>query len=209
MERWLADEPVTAYHGISRPSEPAAGCGSIARGPWRAAAALLAITGVSIVAAVLVNQARVRETIARRDAETSFQLARKAVDDFFTQVSETTLLNVPGLQPLRKDLLQVALVYDQEFLKQRGHDPCAEARGGRRGVPHRHRDGRDRLQAGGALSISRKPARRSRRWSTPSRPISRAADGAGQHGERDRRHRSGYRRAGRGQEALRRSLPDA
>ena len=46
-----------------------------------------------------------------------------AVDDLFTQVSENTLLNKPGFQPLRKELLGRALEYYQRFLKQRSGDP--------------------------------------------------------------------------------------
>ncbi len=123
LERWLADEPDVAYQETAVERD---GRWLLRNRTWAmaAAVALVAITGVSLLAALLINQARVQETLARRDAESSFQLARKAVDDFFTRVSETTLLDVPGLQPLRKELLQVALAYDQEFLQQRGQDPA-------------------------------------------------------------------------------------
>src|SRR5204863_7646585 len=44
-------------------------------------------------------------------------------NDLFTTVSEDTLLNQPGMQPLRKDLLNKALTYYQRVLKQRASDP--------------------------------------------------------------------------------------
>jgi tetratricopeptide (TPR) repeat protein/predicted Ser/Thr protein kinase len=60
----------------------------------------------------------------RTRAEANFDLARGAVDDYLTIVSQNRLLKseLPGLQPLRKELLEKALGYYQEFLKQRGDD---------------------------------------------------------------------------------------
>jgi eukaryotic-like serine/threonine-protein kinase len=60
-------------------------------------------------------------------AEESFQRARKAVDDYFTTVSETQLLDVPSLQPLRKDLLELARNYYEEFAREHENDPKIRA----------------------------------------------------------------------------------
>jgi tetratricopeptide (TPR) repeat protein len=60
-------------------------------------------------------------------AERSSRQARQAIDDYFVRVSEDTLLNEPGMQRLRYDLLQAALRYYQEFLDERGHDPGLRA----------------------------------------------------------------------------------
>lgn len=60
--------------------------------------------------------------IERAKAETSFRQARSAVDELFTSVSENTLLNEPGLQPLRNDLLEKTQRYYQDFLTQRADD---------------------------------------------------------------------------------------
>jgi len=59
----------------------------------------------------------------QRRAEDNFQRARAAVDQYFTQVSESQLLSVPGLQTLRKELLGSALAFYEDFLKSRGQDP--------------------------------------------------------------------------------------
>src|SRR5262249_44535222 len=48
----------------------------------------------------------------------------------FTQVSESKLLNVPGLQPLRKDLLESARAYYEAFLRHRCDDPNLRAEAG-------------------------------------------------------------------------------
>ena len=53
--------------------------------------------------------------------------ARKAVDDWFTRISQTTLLEAPGLQPLRKQLLEAALSYYQGLLEQARDNPDLRA----------------------------------------------------------------------------------
>ena len=59
----------------------------------------------------------------RQTAEENFQRARETVDTYLTKVSEETLLDQPGLQPLRKELLELALSYYQEFIEQHSDDP--------------------------------------------------------------------------------------
>ena len=46
--------------------------------------------------------------IAREQAHTAknLQLAREAIEEYLTKVSESRLLEEPGLQPLRKELLE-------------------------------------------------------------------------------------------------------
>src|SRR5262249_11152329 len=51
---------------------------------------------------------------------------RRAVE-VLTGVSEERLLNEPGMQPLRRELLESALPYYREFLRQRGDDPATRA----------------------------------------------------------------------------------
>ena len=59
----------------------------------------------------------------RAQADANFEQARKAVDDYFNTVSESKLLDVPGLEPLRKELLESALKYYEGFVDQQGDDP--------------------------------------------------------------------------------------
>ncbi len=60
----------------------------------------------------------------RRQAEANFATARHAVDEYLTKVTDSQLLSVPGLQPLRQDLLRSALTFYDDFLKIRGQDPA-------------------------------------------------------------------------------------
>lgn len=73
-------------------------------------------------------EAALREAKHQRDrAEANFARAHAAVDEYLTRVSESQLVEVPGLQPLRRDLLQLALRFYQEFLAERGDDPSIRA----------------------------------------------------------------------------------
>ncbi len=88
----------------------------------------VAISTIGLIAAALVlgiaasTWQAFRATEARQRAEVNFQKARHAVDRYFTLVSQSELLDEPGLQPLRKDLLEAALGYYQEFLAERAGD---------------------------------------------------------------------------------------
>src|SRR5262249_49680405 len=66
-----------------------------------------------------------QSSLARRN----FLKARQAVGDSFTRISESRLLKspLPGLQPLRKELLESALRYYQGFLTEAGDDPAVRS----------------------------------------------------------------------------------
>jgi eukaryotic-like serine/threonine-protein kinase len=55
-------------------------------------------------------------------SQQSLRWAEQTVDDFFTDVSENTLLHQHGMQRLRKELLQRARDYYEKFLLQSGGD---------------------------------------------------------------------------------------
>jgi serine/threonine protein kinase len=63
----------------------------------------------------------------RSRAEANFAKALAVVDDYLTKVSESQLLKVPGMQPLRRELLASALKFYDEFLKERAGDPTIRA----------------------------------------------------------------------------------
>jgi eukaryotic-like serine/threonine-protein kinase len=69
------------------------------------------------------NARRQEAEAARKEAIANLQKAREAVDQMLTRVSEDKLLNTPQMEPLRKALLQDALRFYQEFLKQKATDP--------------------------------------------------------------------------------------
>ena len=57
-------------------------------------------------------------TTALAASESRLQRALQVVDELFTRVSEDELLNEPGMQPIRKDLLEKALKHYQYFLNE-------------------------------------------------------------------------------------------
>src|SRR5205085_10100166 len=62
-------------------------------------------------------------TAQKKKAEHNYQLARQAVDRYHTEVSESVLLDEPGMQPLRKKLLEAARDYYDKFVQERGQEP--------------------------------------------------------------------------------------
>jgi hypothetical protein len=94
------------------------------------AALLLAMVVLGLIVTTLLlahAQAETRAAYERerqkaREAEQSFQQARRLVD-WFAQVSEEELANIPPLQGLRKRLLEATLEYYQDFIEQRRADP--------------------------------------------------------------------------------------
>ncbi|HZN36562.1 MAG TPA: protein kinase, partial [Pirellulaceae bacterium] len=70
--------------------------------------------------------AQLQKTLAEKNAtraEANFGKARKAVEEYLTKITENELLRVPGLQPLREDLLKAALKFYTEFTQERAGDP--------------------------------------------------------------------------------------
>jgi serine/threonine-protein kinase len=153
LEHWLADEPVSAHReGWAE---------RLARWTRRhrawaqaGAAALLAVAVIATISALVVDGARrgekaargevtrslVAERAAKAAADASLEqanvnlgLARQAVEDYFTRVSQDTLLkrqdapSVRDLRELRKDLLDVALRYYQTFVAKYADDPALQA----------------------------------------------------------------------------------
>jgi eukaryotic-like serine/threonine-protein kinase len=78
---------------------------------------LALVAGIAGTTTGLVRARRQRDR-----AEESSRMARGAVDQFFTRVSGERLLNQPGLQPLRKTLLQDARRFYEEVIDHRGDD---------------------------------------------------------------------------------------
>jgi serine/threonine protein kinase/tetratricopeptide (TPR) repeat protein len=146
VQRYLADEPVLAC-----PPSAAYRFRKLARRNKAALLAAVLVAVALIVGTVASTWQAVRATRAERMAEAAraaeaegrqatemerneaekqreqananLQKARAAVDESFTMVSESKLLDVPGLQPLRKDLLEAALRFYRDFAFDRSSDP--------------------------------------------------------------------------------------
>jgi serine/threonine protein kinase/tetratricopeptide (TPR) repeat protein len=73
---------------------------------------------------IRAEEQRQRTDAERLRADEGFRQAHSAVNDFCTRVSEGTMRDVAGLQPVRQELLKAALAYYERFLKERGHDPA-------------------------------------------------------------------------------------
>jgi serine/threonine-protein kinase len=128
VQHWIADEPVSAWREpwtararrwVSRRRTPVAAA---------AAALVVAVAGLS---ALLVTQTRAnhslrqaldRESFARDAATLQADLAREAIDSFYTGISEDVILRRPELEELRRRLLGTALSF-YEKLYQSLEDP--------------------------------------------------------------------------------------
>jgi serine/threonine-protein kinase len=122
MEHWLADEPVGAYPEPWR----ARARRWMRKHPTRVTAAvvlLLATVAGLAVGTVLLTTMNRRIQAQKAAADANFEMARNAVDRYFTRVSLEPLLDDDRLKPLRKDLLNSALEFYQTFIKLRENDP--------------------------------------------------------------------------------------
>ena len=88
-----------------------------------AVGALLVVAVVSTAAAFGINAARSQAQANFQTSEANFQMAREAVDLFYTRVSEDKLLNEPQMERLRKELLEAARAFYQKFVARRRGDP--------------------------------------------------------------------------------------
>jgi hypothetical protein len=84
------------------------------------------VTGLS-VSTFLISRSYAAERKAHQQAEANFQRTRSAIDEYFTTVGQNKLLDVPGLQPLRKDLLEAAVRYYRALAHERSDDSSVRA----------------------------------------------------------------------------------
>jgi len=89
----------------------------------RVVAALGASVLVTMIAGTAVSSYYALAAHARaREAQIALTQARNAVDDSLTVLSEQRLLNEPGMQPLRRELLSTALRYYEDFVRDHAGD---------------------------------------------------------------------------------------
>ena len=132
LKRFINGEPILS-RPLSRPERLVRWCRRnplVASLSGLAAASVVSALVSLAVAYVKTDEARkeveasLDETAkAQKVSEASFQDALAAVNDFFTHVSEDRLLNEPGAEGLRHELLELARDYYQRFLNRRSDDP--------------------------------------------------------------------------------------
>src|SRR5262245_24379716 len=143
IERWMADEPVSAY------AEP---WGARAR-RWARRHRTLVVTSACLLVASVIGltaglallrakqqetevaraeavenyqsavQARKSADSARQEAEANFARAMDAVETMLVRVSQKHLVNLPHFEPVRRRLLEDALGFYQDFLGRAGDSP--------------------------------------------------------------------------------------
>jgi tetratricopeptide (TPR) repeat protein len=115
LDHWLADEPVEAYR------EPA---GARLRRWVRKHPRKMTAAAVLLLAAVVgLTAGTVLLERSKREAQEDFEITRAAAHKFLVAVNEERLLDEPGMQGLRQQLLMEALDYYQKFLDKRPGDP--------------------------------------------------------------------------------------
>jgi serine/threonine-protein kinase len=129
VEHWLADEPVQAY------PEP----WLVQARRWMrrhrtlvtsAMAAIVLAVPILLSATLLLRAANVRESKAKSEAidqkaraDRNADRARAAVDEYFLKVSQDQKLRDHGLQPLRRQLLDLGRTYYEQFVAEAKDDP--------------------------------------------------------------------------------------
>ncbi len=121
LERWLADEPVSAWR---EPALVRLGRWGRRHKPLAAAVLALLVTATIALATgyVLVSREKDRADLRSRQA-------RRAVDEMYTQVAERWLADQPRMQAIQREFLEKALRFYEEFARERSSDPAV-----RRGV---------------------------------------------------------------------------
>ncbi len=121
LKRYLEGRPILA-RPVSLPERVTRWC---RRNPL--VASLIGVSFAAVLFGVVaLGISNVRTEAARKRSEESFHEAKSAVNDLFTLVSEERLLNEPGLQEVRRDLLERARGYYERFLERRSTDPALQ-----------------------------------------------------------------------------------
>ncbi len=132
LQRWLDDEPVTAY------------AESLRERIWRwkrqhetfvrwATLSLAAVTLISIFAAYRINIARKQQEQARNEATELLQLARTATDNLLTKTSER-LEEIPDVTDVQEELLRDAAESYRKISEFQSNDPDLQRESARAGI---------------------------------------------------------------------------
>lgn len=117
IRRFLSDEPITA-----RPPSTAYQFARFARRNRVLVGGIAAVMLVLVAGATTSTILAIRATRAQALAQTNFNMARDAVDTYFTDVSESRELRAQNLEGLRHNLLLTARDFYQKFVDTHADD---------------------------------------------------------------------------------------
>jgi len=119
IERWLADEPVSAYPD---PLSTRVGRWARRHRPVVVGCAVLLLTSVVGLAmsTALIRREQLRTEAQRGRTEENFLRARSAIREFLALAEAD---RSPEVRPLRKAILLAARGHYERFLRERGEDP--------------------------------------------------------------------------------------
>jgi serine/threonine protein kinase len=118
LQRFLDGVPIQA-RPVSRLERFVRWC---KRNPRVASLSGAAITGV-LVALVALSVSYFQVLRAKQEAESSFRQAKRAVDEFFTEVAENRIWKrFPETESFRKKLLEKTRIYYTQFMESQGAD---------------------------------------------------------------------------------------
>jgi serine/threonine-protein kinase len=123
LQQWLADEPVNAYR------EPV--LARLARWGRRHRTLMAGLAALLLTAVVALTLGTILVGRQKARAEANLHQAIEVVEHFYVQVSENRLRNEPGMQPLRRELLESARAFLQRFAEDNQNDPARKADLGR------------------------------------------------------------------------------
>jgi serine/threonine protein kinase/tetratricopeptide (TPR) repeat protein len=133
LHRWLVGEPIQA-----RPvSTWERGVKWARRRPTAAALAVVSALAVTVVVATLavsnVRVSREKQLAESRgqEAQKNFEKALDAVEQMLLRVGQERLADVPQMEHVRRNLLEDALKFYQEFLEEKGGEPAVRLGTGR------------------------------------------------------------------------------
>ncbi|MEQ9410438.1 MAG: protein kinase [Fuerstiella sp.] len=121
LSLYLSGCPITA-RPVSRLEHVVRWC---RRNPLPAGLAALALAGI-LTAVIGLWIGYRTATVALLESDSSHLMARQTVRDLFTDVSETVLLDRPGLQPLRRRLHERTLGYFRRFVESGRNSPALQ-----------------------------------------------------------------------------------
>lgn len=134
LERYLQDRPILARPATlperlvrwRRRNRLAATALALAAGFL--VTALVATTAGYLITSEALSEktsALESESAALEASQKGYQASRDAINQFFTVVSEDALRDQPGMQPVREELLRVALKQYERFIAEHGNNTSA------------------------------------------------------------------------------------